>query len=249
MKKEEHRYPTPIGQKFGRLTVISDAPWYESPSGKSRARRVLCRCDCGNEVIVKLPALKNGMAKSCGCLKSDVASKLSKKYNKFKIEQDLCIGYCSDGRTFICDKDDYDIVKRYYWKFDNNGYLRAAALKNGYNEHKTFVMLHRLILNCTESEIVDHINGDRSDNRRSNLRKCTNSQNSMNRHTTAHNKCGKVGVTYRAHQNKYEAYIYVNGKNIYLGRYIDKDDAIKARIEAEQKYYGEFAETYAIDTI
>lgn len=249
MKKEEHRFPTPIGQKFGRLMVIDDAPWYESPSGKSRARRVLCRCDCGNEIIVKLPSLKNGKTKSCGCLKLDVAYAMRKKYNKFEINQELCIGHCDNGESFMCDKEDYDLIKDYYWKFDNNGYVKASTLRDGYGCHKSSIFLHRLILNCSDDEIVDHINGNKSDNRRSNLRICTHSQNSMNRHTTSHNKCGKVGVTYRAYKNKYEAYIYVNGKNIYLGCYTDKDDAIKARIKAEQKYYGEFAETYSDEII
>ena len=229
--------PTPIGEKFGRLTVIDDAPWYQYPNTNARARQVLCRCDCGNEIIVRMTYLKTGHTQSCGCYKNDMSYATHKRYNRFVIDGDDCICYLLDGRKFICDKDDHDKIKETYWNINRYGYVVTAKPVNG------SIFLHRLLLNCESGEFVDHIDGDKLNNRKRNLRICTKSQNSQNRHTTPYNKCGKVGVTYRKNKNKYEAYIMVDGKNKYLGIFDDVDDAINARIDAERKYYGEFAES------
>ena len=106
--------PTPIGERFGRLVVIGDDGWYESPSGKSRARLVRCKCDCGKEITVRLPYLKNGKTTSCGCYKIDKFVEINKKYNQFDIQDDVCVGYCENGTRFIFDVQDYDTVKNLY---------------------------------------------------------------------------------------------------------------------------------------
>lgn len=69
MKKGTQLIPTPINQKFGRLTIISDAkPSQPLTKGGRSQRQVICLCDCGKEVVIKLNSIKRGHTKSCGCL-------------------------------------------------------------------------------------------------------------------------------------------------------------------------------------
>jgi len=56
-----------IGLRFGRLIITGDAEMYVSPSGKARLRQVSARCDCGNDTVVTLGSLKEGITTSCGC--------------------------------------------------------------------------------------------------------------------------------------------------------------------------------------
>lgn len=88
---------------------------------------------------------------------------------------------------------------------------------------------------------VDHINGDKLDNRKNNLRICSNADNLKNRvKLPSNNTSGILGVRYRADRNKWYAEIQCNRQRIRLGSYIDKEDAIKARLTAEYKYFGKY---------
>ncbi len=75
----------------------------------------------------------------------------------------------------IIDKDDIEKVSKYKWHVLSNGYI-ATTLKN-----RKLLLLHRYITNCPEGKVVDHINHDRSDNRKINLRICTTKENAQNR--------------------------------------------------------------------
>lgn len=66
------------GWKFGRLTAINRAEDYIAPSGQKQPQW-LCKCDCGNHIIVRSQYLKDGRISSCGCLKSEMLSNRSKK--------------------------------------------------------------------------------------------------------------------------------------------------------------------------
>jgi hypothetical protein len=96
-------------------------------------------------------------------------------------------------------------------------------------------------MNATEGQIVDHINGDTLDNRRSNLRVVTPSQNAMNRRRRSDNASGCVGVSYISTKQRWFAYITVDGKKKILGQFQEKEDAISARKNAEKIVFGEFA--------
>lgn len=88
---------------------------------------------------------------------------------------------------------------------------------------------------------MDHINGDRADNRWSNLRRVTRRQNQMNQGIRTDNKSGCKGVSRRADTGKWHARITVEGKIILLGNYDDIEDAVKARRAAEAIHFGAFA--------
>lgn len=128
----------------------------------------------------------------------------------------------------LIDLNDIEICKQYKWGINTLGY--AVSCING----KT-ITLHRFLLNPKADELVDHINGIRNDNRRLNLRMCTKQQNNHNRHENR-----VIGVVWDKQRNKWKAIITLNNKQIHLGRFDNKEDAIKVRREAEIKYFGEF---------
>ena len=81
----------------------------------------------------------------------------------------------------------------------------------------------------------------RNDNRKSNLRKTTTSDNIKNVGVRANNTSGVTGVQWKPRDNVWEAWITIMYNKIYLGRFNSFDDAVKARKEAEEKYFGEFS--------
>ncbi len=99
---------------------------------------------------------------------------------------------------------------------------------------------HRLAFLYVLSEFpenqVDHINGNGLDNRWINLRKADSKKNAMNRRLPANNTSKIIGVYFQKKENIWTAQVKINQKNIYLGCFKNKDDAVKARKKAEIKY-------------
>ncbi|EPK1346639.1 HNH endonuclease signature motif containing protein [Enterobacter hormaechei] len=87
---------------------------------------------------------------------------------------------------------------------------------------------------------IDHINGNRVDNRISNLRECDAFGNARNQKAAKNNACGQKGVRLRAGSKKWQARIMVSGKSISLGHFQTMEEAVKARKDAEEKYFGDF---------
>lgn len=165
------------------------------------------------------------------------------KTNTYDLSGDYGIGYTSKGEEFWFDLEDFEKIKNYCWYFSNCGYLKARSLVgDGWQSDKIY--LHRVVMNAKNGEIVDHIahgNGELNyDNRKSNLRIVGYSENGMNSVLPKNNKSGYKGVFYSNTLNRWIARICVNTKTIYLGTYVDINDAIEARKQAEQKYYGEY---------
>ena len=103
---------------------------------------------------------------------------------------------------------------------------------------KEYVLMHILIYGHKN---VDHKNRDRLDNRKTNLRKSTALQNARNRGLQSNNTSGVTGVYFRNERNAWFSQITVDGKTKTVKYSHDKEEAIKARLEAEAKYFGEFA--------
>ena len=89
--------------------------------------------------------------------------------------------------------------------------------------------------------VIDHINHNTLDNRKHNLRICTESDNSKNKSLPSNNTSGVVGISFNKKYNKYETYITINYKRKSLGLYDSIEDAIKTRKDAEEKYFGEYS--------
>lgn len=136
---------------------------------------------------------------------------------------------------------DYDMIKiigadRISPHSGSNGWVYAVFKTKG-KVHQ----VSRFILMLSDDElVVDHINHDTLDNRASNLRSCTVRENNQNRKPRSNSKTGYTGVN-QTRSGKYEATITNNGKTIRLGRYELIEDAVEARRNAENKYFGEFA--------
>jgi hypothetical protein len=106
-------------------------------------------------------------------------------------------------------------------------------------EHKE-IRLHRFIVDCPPEFHVDHINGNTLDNRRSNLRICTQEENKRNRRKSSNSSSGYKGVFWDNHYKKWGSSIQVNHKRIYLGRFDNPEKAYEAYVAASKKYHGEF---------
>jgi hypothetical protein len=107
------------------------------------------------------------------------------------------------------------------------------------------VLVHRLtakafIPNPENKPIVDHIDGDRTNNNISNLRWATYSENGMNKGLQSNNVSGKSGVQYNKRSNKWKVSININKRNIYIGSYKTFDEAKFERNRQERIHYGEF---------
>lgn len=221
-----------------RLIVIEQTNDYVRPTGKREAQW-LCECNCKNHnrIIVRSANLKNGNTKSCGCFQKERTSQCSKKYNEYNLSGEYGIGYASNtGSEFYFDLEDFEKIKDYCWieVINKKGYCSIRS--HIYNTNATYPM-HQLIFD----KYCDHINRNPFDNRKCNLRKCTVQENNMNCSIRKDNKSGYIGVAWIKNIKKWRAEIRINKKTKHLGYFNDKEDAIRARLEAEAKYFGEFA--------
>lgn len=160
------------------------------------------------------------------------------KSNKYKFENDFCIGLLKDGTEFIFDIDDYEKVSKYYWSLNGNGYIFSSIMIDGniYN-----IFLHVLIFGNKDEFEVDHIDRNKLNNRKNNLRYATHIENNRNKNKQINNKSGVIGVYKDNKTGQWRAQIKINNKAIALGRFINKEEAIIARLKAEYLYYKSFA--------
>ncbi len=139
------------------------------------------------------------------------------------------------GRVLI-DIDDIDKIKRFYWALSAENYAVTRF-------HGSTVFMHNLILKIgTENHLTmvpDHINRNRLDNRKINLRIVDRKTNGFNKGTQSNNTSGYPGVSFSKRSRKYRSYIKINNKQIHLGYFHNIEDAINARKEAEIIYFGE----------
>lgn len=156
--------------------------------------------------------------------------------NDFEICGDYVTMYTSKGEPFYVDLEDFEKVRKYYWSKDPDGYII-------HTKGKSKIKLHRFVTNCPDDLIPDHIHGkqSRNDNRKANLRLATVSQNGMNREIGTNNTSGVVGVEWNTHNKAWRARICIKGKRILLGYFQSFDDAVEARKQAEEKYFGEWS--------
>ena len=136
----------------------------------------------------------------------------------------------------MIDNDDFDRIKERHWTYSGGYWFTYIRI----GDKKMLLGMHNFIMPPKDGYIIDHVDRNKSNNRKHNLRQATASQNSMNR-TLRKNNSGITGVRLDKRRNKWRASITLNQKFIWLGEYADKDDAIKARLLAEAKYFGDFA--------
>lgn len=228
------------GVPDSRLVVLCQTEDYISPSGK-RMARYLCKCNCGSDKTIEALSnnIRHGDVKSCGCLHKEQLYEINKKYNRYNLDGEFGVGYCSNTNSeFYFDLDDYVLIKDYCWcevVDEKNGYreLRAPKINGG----KGSVRMHQLF----GYSGGDHIDRNPLNNRRKNLRIATIQENNRNRSLFKNNTSGIMGVNFELSRKKWRARICVNDRRFELGFFENKEDAIHARLCAEKQYFGKFA--------
>lgn len=171
--------------------------------------------------------------------------------NEFYIENNIAHFYlynqrCDKIGEFLVDADDVELIRYKKWCYSRStGYVLTG---NNIGKNKR-VPLHRyLLFGYTKSDkTVDHINHNKLDNRRCNLRVCTQTQNCQNKGLQTGNergnKFGIAGVYFNKKRCYYEVEIRYNNHRLHLSRYYKLEEAIYVRYLAELRLYGEFRNT------
>lgn len=145
------------------------------------------------------------------------------------------------GFATIVDDEDFDLLAQYRWSIHNLGYAaRTPKMVGGIRPTKR-VLMHRQIMNAPDGVEVDHINGNKLDNRRCNLRFANHAQNGMNRGPRSDSSTGVKGVYFSKQKKKFHAEIRSNGVKKNLGFYTDLKEASDAYDRGAILYHGEFA--------
>lgn len=145
----------------------------------------------------------------------------------------------SGGTQTLIDDENIEMLSQWKWHL-NGGYAVGYRKYNGKAE---YIKMHRFILNAPLDSLVDHVNGDRLDNRIVNIRFCDRLQNSQNRKCRKNSTSGYKGVLVfkNASFEGWQVRITVKGKKKFIGYFKEKILAAKAYDAAARKYFGEFA--------
>jgi hypothetical protein len=154
----------------------------------------------------------------------------------------------TQGKFTLVDDEDYEELSKYKWfamkKVLRKGlvfYAARNAPANSVSHERGLLWMHRVIMNTPDGFDTDHINGDRLDNRRENLRICTHIENMQNQGKRENNTSGYKGVTFHKREKKWRAQVQMQGKRKTVGSYTSKEEAYLAYCEAAKKYHGDFA--------
>lgn len=153
----------------------------------------------------------------------------------------------TQGYEAIVDDEDFEELNQYKWQANkkSSGVYAHRTKRYGIRKQnkKQHFHMHRIIMKAKSGEYVDHINGDTLDNRKENLRICSNAENGRNHNgqpkQRKYSQYKGVKKNTQAN-NSWSARITVNRKEIYLGSFKTEEDAAKAYNIASKKYHGKF---------
>lgn len=144
-----------------------------------------------------------------------------------------------NGKIAHVDAEDFDRVMAHTWtarQAPNSDRWYAIARIDG-----RYTRLHRFILNAKPGELIDHEDRDGLNNRRSNLRHASDSQNAMNRKRDQRNRSGFKGVSWHAQTSKWRAVIAIEGCFISLGLHATPEQAARAYDDKAREVFGPYA--------
>ncbi len=233
------------GREVTRLPITRDEERATHPPGTRR-----CEC-CAYAVALKdgerelrVCTDRPGEAGALSIVQAgDVCRRFRKRREKpFRLEppeppsDDVRYIPLTRGLFAIVDAADYERVSRYKWCATGSG-SRAYACRSHYGRH---LSMHRFIMNPPDGMVVDHIDGNRLNNRRSNLRICTIQQNIWNSRPKGKSSRYK-GVCRDRDKKKWVVYVRCNGHNWYMGRFEAEIDAARAYDRKAFELFGEYA--------
>lgn len=143
------------------------------------------------------------------------------------------------GQIYLYDKKDHELVSKYTWWYHSDGYCYVHVKHKDWTpekKRKTAILMHVLIMNTPKGMDTDHKNQNGLDNRRCNLRITDRSQNNYNSGLHKNNTSGQRGVNWFKPAKLWRAYIGGGKNRVELGYFKNKEDAIKARLNAEKIY-------------
>jgi hypothetical protein len=146
----------------------------------------------------------------------------------------------SQGKFALVDDDDFEWLNQWKWRLD----LKSGYVVRNIRVEKKIprIYMHRLILNPPKGLYTDHINHNKLDNRRDNLRVCTTSQNGANRLKQTKKSLSRFkGVTWHKRDSVWQSTIKHKGKNIFIGYFNDEITAAKKYNVVAKKIFGEYA--------
>ena len=139
----------------------------------------------------------------------------------------------------LIDDDLFNELNKYKWRLVHGYAERREYLSDGKDGFKT-IYLHRLVNKTPYGYETDHVNGNRLDNRKENLRSVTSSQNKMNHRNRKDNKSGFPGVWYDRNRDKWVAELMKDGKKVFMKRFDSQEQAKAARITIEEVYFRDY---------
>lgn len=164
------------------------------------------------------------------------------------LKSEVAIFTLPSGEAVLLDHEDFDRVSQFSWSLSRSGancyavHSRAATR----SRPPLTLLMHRLILGLGRADrwvVVDHINGNGLDNRKANLRVCTQQENLRNQRKRRHSRSRFKGVSPVAFSKtgKWAAKLWINGHLMHLGTFATEEEAARAYDEAIQVHHGEFA--------
>lgn len=147
----------------------------------------------------------------------------------------------SQGKYAIVDDEDFKQLNKHKWHYALYKKGKGYAKSNNHKGFPKLIRMHRIIMNAKKGQEVDHINGNTIDNRKSNLRIVTRSQNMMNTGLRNTNTSGYKGICFDKRYKRWCSYTWKNGKQIYLGSSKSKKQAAIIYNIGVEKYHGSYA--------
>jgi hypothetical protein len=156
--------------------------------------------------------------------------------NPYMIDGDVCFVKLTRGLVAVCELRDWQAVKtRRWWAISTrNGFYAAASIDEP--GKRGAVLMHRIVFGDSD-KLIDHWNRDKMDNRRTNLRACTNQQNCINGAARKNNTSGFLGVKKVTGAARWQATV----AGVYIGSFMSKVEAANARDKAAAAMFGQFA--------
>jgi hypothetical protein len=150
----------------------------------------------------------------------------------------------SRGMVTVVDDEDYDYLMQWSWHAMKSGTRFYASGSQSYPDRTVeHFLMHRVIMKAAIGEFIDHVNRDSLDNRKENLRSCTQGQNLMNSSIRSDNTSGFKGVSKTRQGDKWRATIQVNGASRQVGVFQTSKEAAEAYDRSATEHFGPFALT------